>query len=115
VSSPSGSSAAKTSVPGATSKTTVRRAHAVPPDGLTATTVMAVLPPLRSSVSDHEPSAATVVCAVRVEKSPSVFVPATWIVLPGVDVPLTTTDPLAGVRSSGALTVSAVVPWLRST
>ena len=39
----------------------------------------------------------------------------TVTVLPGVLVPATVVEPVAAERSAGAVTVSAVVPWVRLT
>ena len=66
-------------------------AQAVAPEGLVAVTVMTLVPPLSATGTLNAPLASAVVWAVFVEKSPSVFVAATTIVLPGADVPETVT------------------------
>ena len=61
----------------------------------------------------HVPSPATVVVAVLVVKVLSVFVAATYTVLPGAEVPVTVTgDPLTALWSVGLVTVRVVVPWV---
>ena len=64
-------------MPGTKSKTTVRCTCAVPPLGLTATTLSTVVPPVTATATLNEPPAAAVVEAIVVAEFASVFVAET--------------------------------------
>ena len=64
-------------MPGTKSKRIVRFACAVPPVGLTATTLRTFVPPVTATSTLNEPSAAAVVEAIVVAEFASVFVAET--------------------------------------
>ena len=64
-------------MPGTKSNRIVRCSCAVPPDGLTATMLMTLVPPVTSTSMLNEPSAAATVEAMVVAVFASVFVAAT--------------------------------------
>ncbi len=64
-------------MPGVKSQTTVRSACAVAPDGLTATALRTVVPPVTGRLTLNVPSGAAVAEAVVVAEFESVFVAAT--------------------------------------
>ena len=104
-------------MPGTKSKTTVRFTCAVPPLGLTATTLRTFVPPVTGTSTLKEPSAAAVVEAtvvaefcirVRRRRRRRVF--------PGAVVPVTVTgEPATAALSAGLVTVSGVVPCVCAT
>ena len=95
----------------------VRRAWAVPPLGLTATTFRTLVPPVIPTSTLNEPSPPAVVETTVVAEFASVFVAATWTAFPGAVVPVTVTgEEVTDALSAGLVTVSGVVPacWRRS-
>jgi len=64
-------------VPGTKSNTIVRCSCAVPPDGLTATTLRTVVPPVTATSMLNEPSGAATAEAMVVAESASVLIAAT--------------------------------------
>ena len=115
LSSPSGSVASNSSVPGTKSNTTVRLAYAVAPDALVATIVSTDVPPVSGTVTANDPSPPAVVVRVVVALFLSVLDAPTTTVLPGAVVPATSTESPTADSSAGALTVSVVCPWAWST
>ena len=78
-------------MPGTKSNRIVRWTWAVPPVGLTATTLRTLVPPVTGTSMLNEPSAAAGAETTVVAELASVFVAATYTVLPASVVPLTVT------------------------
>ena len=73
-----------------------------------------VVPPVSGMVTLNAPLLPAVVARVSdVWSSP--LTALTTIALPGVEVPVTSTEPVAAELSAGAVTFSAVVPCVRLT
>jgi hypothetical protein len=73
-------------------------------------------PPSIATETLNDPSAAAVVDAIVVADPWSVFVAATYTVLPAAVFPVTTTgDPATPELSAGLVTVSVVAPCLCAT
>ena len=103
-------------MPGTKSNRIVRWTWAVPPVGLTATMLSTLVPPVIGTSMLKEPSEAAGAETTVVAELASVFVAATYTVLPAAVVPLTVTgEPVTEAWSSGLVTVRLVLPWLCAT
>ncbi len=112
LSSPDGSAASKSSVPGGTSRTTVRWVNAVAPPGAVATAVTEAVPGGTGSSTENVPSDAAAVVTEVEAPVPSTLIAVTSTVAPGSVVPLTVVVAPTTLLFAGVTRVIVVPAWV---